>query len=74
MYVICKTISQLILQCYSVATILCSMFTKKLSNYKTVQTVPETLSEMKSDSKDNDLAFNKTKTKVFLFSGLRRSS
>ena len=50
------------------------MFTKKLSNYKTVQTVPETLSEMKSDSKDNDLAFNKTKTKVFLFSGLRRSS
>ena len=66
--------SQLIIQCYSVATILCSMFTKKLSNYKTVQTVPETLSEMKSDSKNNDLEFKKIKTKVFLFSGLRHSS
>ena len=37
------------------------MFTEKSSNYKTLQTVPETLSGMKFDSKDNDLAFNKTK-------------
>ena len=50
------------------------MFTEKSSNYKTLQTVPETLSGMKFDSKDNDLVFNKTKTKMFLFSGSRPSS
>ena len=45
--------------------ILCYMAMQKLMNYKTGKTVSKTLSEIKFWSKDNNVASNKMKTKMF---------